>query len=174
MKKFVIWNSEADVSDEAIKTFREDVKGYKRCRKATVAEAIRMHNHLKRVFDHWFLTKELDNPILVIIRHEGCPAPRTTYKLLDNNLSNILESRVQSAATNFVAYCEDGEVKADETHHDGTNHYLYRELNCDVEDAYPLLNAISNGKTITKRLLDRYTRSLYPYVAKIYGQPAAQ
>ena len=67
-------------------------------------------------------------------------------------------------------YVEDGEMKIDDTHHDGTNHYLFRAWKDGVDEFHRglLIDLISNGFD-SKKDLDVYTRPLGPDVAKVYG-----
>ena len=86
------------------------------------------------------------------------------YKIINANIKDILYSDVD-----YVAWYGDGHnIKATEYHHDGTNYIEYRVIRED-RNIDNLLNAIYNGEEITRKKLNYYTRSLYPYVAKIYG-----
>lgn len=94
------------------------------------------------------------------------------YKIMTDNLNSILQSHM-NGPSEICIYGDSYNILADEAHHDGTNHYLYRMLLPD-KDAAPLLNAIWSGEEIGKKMLNRYTRSLYPYVASTYGWPCRQ
>jgi len=64
-------------------------------------------------------------------------------------------------------YCDRYNVRCDAAHHDGTNHYLYRVAK-DKETAERLIDKIVyNG--ITEEQFRKATRSLRPYIAKVYG-----
>ena len=65
-------------------------------------------------------------------------------------------------------YDEGGHLYIQATHHDGTNYYEYRVIRED-RNIENLLDAIYNGEEISRARLNYYTKSLYPYVAKIYG-----
>lgn len=54
------------------------------------------------------------------------------------------------------------------SHHDGTNHIMFREVRPDV-DIEKLFDKIYNNEPISKATLNRYTRSLRRYVKQIYG-----
>ena len=97
---------------------------------------------------------------------------RQGYRIMSDNLNCVLQSHV-SGISDICVYGDGYNIRADEAHHDGTNHYLYRVIRPDkcTDD---LLNAIYNGDGISKDMLNRYTRSLYPYVAQVYGWPCRQ
>lgn len=65
-------------------------------------------------------------------------------------------------------YSDGYNIKAVDVHHDGTNYYEFREIRED-RNIQNLLNAIYNGEKITRKKLNYYTKSLHPYVAKVYG-----
>lgn len=94
---------------------------------------------------------------------------RTGYRVLDNNLNCVLQSHVDGMSE-ICIYGDSYNIRADEAHHDGMNHYLYRML-CPDKDATPLLNAIYANQPVSRSMLNRYTRSLFPYVAKVFGWP---
>ena len=64
-------------------------------------------------------------------------------------------------------YCDRYNVRCDASHHDGTNHYLYR-IAKDKETAKKIANKIAYGD-MTEEEFIRKTKSLRPYVAKVYG-----
>jgi hypothetical protein len=64
-------------------------------------------------------------------------------------------------------YCDRYNVHCDATHHDGTNHYIYRVAK-DREQAERLVNKIAY-EGMTEEEFRKATHSLRPYVAKVYG-----
>lgn len=68
----------------------------------------------------------------------------------------------------MIWYFDGHNVRCIDHHHDGTNHYLYREIR-EGRNIDNLLNDIYNGKEITKSRLNYYTRSLGHYVKETYG-----
>jgi hypothetical protein len=64
-------------------------------------------------------------------------------------------------------YCDRYNVRCDATHHDGSNSYLYRVAK-DREEARRLINKIADGE-MTEEQFRKATKSLRPYVAKVYG-----
>lgn len=86
------------------------------------------------------------------------------YKILSNKVYDILYDDAD-----YIEWYGDGHnIKATATHHDGTNYYEYRVIRED-RNIENILNAIYNGEEITRRKLNYYTKSLYSYVAKVYG-----
>lgn len=80
-----------------------------------------------------------------------------------NRVKNILKSECDY----LDWYCDRYNVRCRASHHDGTNYYLYRVAK-DREQAKRLVDAIAyNG--MTEEAFRKATRSLRPYVAKVYG-----
>lgn len=72
-------------------------------------------------------------------------------------------------------YCkflvEDGDFKGIESHHDGTNRYLFRkwkETTTD-EEKDELRDALYNNDDKADGLIEKYTDSLAPIIAEVYG-----
>lgn len=67
-------------------------------------------------------------------------------------------------------YCDAHDLRSRQTHHDGTNYILYRRRKDGITDyqwdnfLYKLYTGTANREHISK-----YTTSLLPYVAKVYG-----
>lgn len=111
------------------------------------------------------LDEEVDGRIIIIADLGLWNGRKQGYKILGTNISDILYER-------DAEYCEwysDGyNIKGTAVHHDGTNYYEYRVIREDM-NIDNLLNAILEGKKIDRKTLNRYTRSLLPDVAEIYG-----
>lgn len=85
--------------------------------------------------------------------------------LYKNNLKEIL----YCGNKDFNHLYYDGfNVYKKASHHDGTNHIMFREVRPDV-DIEKLFDKIYNNEPISKATLNRYTRSLRRYVKQIYG-----
>lgn len=105
-----------------------------------------------------------DGRILVIAdlglwngRRQGC-------KIIDGNVKNIFD-----ISEDYNEYYSDGyNIRAYCVHHDGTNYIEYRVIRED-RNIQNLLDAICNGEEITRKKLNYYTKSLEPYVRKIYN-----
>lgn len=80
-----------------------------------------------------------------------------------NKVKNILKSECDY----IDWYCDRYNVRCKASHHDGTNYYLYRVAK-DREQAKRLVDAIAY-EGMTEEEFRKATRSLRPYVAKVYG-----
>lgn len=110
------------------------------------------------------LNKEIDGRILVIADIGRWYGRAQGYKILDNNISSILDTDCD--------YCEwysDGyNIKFTGHHHDGVNYLEYRVIRED-RNIDNLLRDLYYGEEISRKKLNYYTKSLHPYVAEIYG-----
>lgn len=89
---------------------------------------------------------------------------RQGYQILGKNVNSIFDSHYD-----YTEWYSDGyNIKAIDVHHDGVNYYEFREIRED-RNIQNLLDAIYNGEKITRKKLNYYTKSLHPYVAKVYG-----
>lgn len=88
---------------------------------------------------------------------------RQGYKILGSKINSIF-----SVSEDDNEWYGDGfNIRGSLTHHDGTHHILYRVAK-DREDAERIAEQIYNRK-IDEAGFRKRTRSLYPYVADIYG-----
>lgn len=115
--------------------------------------------------ERYNLNKKIDGRILVIADIGLWNGRRQGYKILDNIISDILYDRDGE----YLEWYGDGyNIKATVSHHDGTNYYEYRVIRED-KNIDNFLDAIYNGEKISRKKLNYYTKSLYPYVANVYG-----
>jgi len=88
----------------------------------------------------------------------------TGYKIYSNNIRDILNTECD-----YVEWYGDGHnIRATMHHHDGTNYVEYRILRED-RNSQAFVDKIYNQQPITRQMINYYTKSLYPYVAKVYG-----
>lgn len=111
------------------------------------------------------LRVETENRIICIADMGLWDGRRTGYKLCNRLLSECLT--VGNYDYNHL-YFDGYNVRKTSKHHDGTNYYLFREVKPGV-DIDKLCNKLYNNETISKEMLNRYTRSLRRYVKKVYG-----
>ena len=114
------------------------------------------------------LNIQLSQPILVIAdlglwtgRHSG-------YKEIESgNIRDCLYSQYDYT-TWYVD--KDGDLRCDDIHHDGTNHYLYRVYkdSASEEDREDLKDKIYMG-TATQEDIARVTERLGDEIGKVYG-----
>ena len=91
------------------------------------------------------------------------------YRLCGNNIKSIFDF---STGDYVKFYTDRYNVLCNDMHHDGTNVYTYRELKDNVtkemfEKAFD--NLMSKGQKPTSKWLCRYTKSIRPKVANVYG-----
>lgn len=128
-------------------------------------------DYISHSIENWYdderinLNQELDNFVICIADLGLWNGRRSAYKLLGKNLNGILYNTGDS----YEVYVEDGEVKARDAHHDGTNYYTWRVLKNGLSNAKvnDLLDSIVEGDAEEK--IKKYTKSLAPYVKRIYG-----
>ena len=88
---------------------------------------------------------------------------RNGAKIIGSNVRGILYSD-----RDYIDwYCDRYNARCDASHHDGTDHYLYRVAK-DKEQAKRLVDAIAYSD-MTEEEFKKATRSLRPYIAKVYG-----
>lgn len=111
------------------------------------------------------LNKVVDGRILVIGDIGRWDRRVSGYKIIDSgNIQDILYSECD-----YVEWYGDGyNIRSVGIHHDGRNYAEYRVIRED-RNIENLLDDIYDGKEISRSKLNYYTRSLYPYVAKVYG-----
>lgn len=170
MKKKIIWsNTDLDINDDWKKAYKEFLE---------INELDKDPNDENAIWDYMIetndeylddermnLNKNTDGRILVIADLGLWNGRRQGYKIINGNIANILHD----GDANYIEWYGDGyNIKAIAHHHDGTNYYEYRVIRED-RNIDNLLNAIYNGEKISRKKLNYYTKSLYPYVAEIYG-----
>lgn len=110
------------------------------------------------------LDKFVDGRIIVIADLGLWHGRVSGYKILNRNIRDIF-----STGEDYTEWYSDGHnIKATATHHDGTNYYEYRVIRED-RNINKLLDALYRGEELTRKKLNYYTKSLHPYVAKVYG-----
>lgn len=88
---------------------------------------------------------------------------RQGYKIIGTNVSDILSSSADSAEW----FGDSNNIRSTQGHHDGTNHILYRVAK-DMDTAERICDKIYNQE-IDEEGFRKRTKSLYPYVANVYG-----
>lgn len=93
-------------------------------------------------------------------RRKGCA-------IMDKNLNEVLRGHNDD---DMEVYANRWNVEATGYHHDGTNYYTYRMFRPGLTDAQKagFLSRWIDGKA-DGRDISRYTVSLLPYVAEVYG-----
>lgn len=168
MKKRIIW-SNMNINPDDWKEIYKEIAEENGWDEDTDDEN-NLWNYIYEELDHYIddermnLDVTTDGRILVVADLGLWYGRRQGYRILDRNVKNIL-----SADVDYVEWYSDGyNIKATATHHDGTNYYEYRVIRED-RNIQNLLDAIDNGEEITRKKLNYYTRSLEPYVRRVYG-----
>ena len=94
---------------------------------------------------------------------------KSAFKLFNNKLSSAL---FVGSSCNYIKFWIDGRgnLRSKQSHHDGTNYLLFRELKYNEESkaAKNFMNKIYYNK-VTAADISRYTSSLGKYFEKIYN-----
>ena len=169
MKKLIIWSNRDINFDE----WKEDLIAYQKENGYEDPEDVTdddvwnfIDESLTNQLDdeRYNLNISTDGRILAIADLGLWHGRRQGYQIFSNNINNIFNSHYD-----YTEWYSDGyNIRAIDAHHDGTNYYEYRIIRED-RNIQNLLNAIYNGEKITRKKLNYYTKSLHPYVAKVYG-----
>jgi len=107
---------------------------------------------------------KLPGKILVIACLGLWNGRRSGYKIMDNNLNEILTASIGDL---YEVYFDGHNIKAKDAHHDGINYYEFRlirnDRNIDI-----LLEKIYNDD-FSRQDINNYTKSLAPYIKEVYG-----
>ena len=113
---------------------------------------------------------EYDQDILCIAQLGLWDGPQPAYKEMGTHKpSRCLHSLVRSFFEIEFYVDSNGDFRADEHHHDGTNHYLYRVWkNVSEEQKHNFCKKILTG-AVTRRDIARYTSRIGKDIADVYG-----
>ena len=94
----------------------------------------------------------------------------------DGGLPDIFDT---ACGEEYEFYAENSDIWCSDTHHDGTNTYLFREIREGHQDKINRLwDLLYAGKWIDHPevclLVEKHTKSLYGYAARVYGWPDIQ
>lgn len=183
--KHVIWTNEIDTSDEAM----EDYRNFLATSDPDCPSDVFTDEDVMRFMaedNDRNLEDERANVGHVEMRHSSTILCTGTlglwhgtvmgYKLLEDA---TLDKIFDVAVGDYVEfYEEDDDVRCTDTHHDGTNHYVFRELktdDMDNPDIEEMLDVIADaGKDADRQakaweLIGKHTYSLSPYWQEVYG-----
>lgn len=91
------------------------------------------------------------------------------FNVRENNVNSIFGT---TACDDVKYYCDENDVRCVGKHHDGRNHYLFRELKDGITKEFFLTaceDYITNNSEWSEEFINKYTNSLRPKVAKVYG-----
>ena len=157
--KKIIWTNNIDIANWA-----EDIKEWYPDEDLTESEMwnIAYENNMDNLeAEKANLNKELGTSLVMIADLGLWNGRRRGWKHINGtNLNDIF----QGTCGDFVEwYVEDGDIKCDDIHHDGTNHYTYRAIKEDISE-WEFDEMMYEGKDI-----DELTVKLGNYVSEIYG-----
>lgn len=174
-KHTTIWKSYGMYELKELKEMEQAEKEYLEEYENTEEGEYSDQNITDRIYDSinvWFddetynLNKTLNGRILAIADLGLWNGRRTGYKILGNNLKEVLTSTI--GCDEKEVYCDGRNVYAHGYHHDGSNSVEYREIRED-RNIENLLEKIYNNEPITRKEINYYTKSLRPYIKQIYG-----
>lgn len=91
---------------------------------------------------------------------------RKGFRFLGMNVNSIF---LDDECDYHTFYSDGDEVRCDASHHDGTNHYLFRQLK-DGVGRYEFQEAFCSAKIGSlDEIVEKYTDSLAPIVNNVYG-----
>lgn len=169
MKKHIIWsNMNLDIEDwrDAYKEYLEENGFDERHDNDDDLYKWMMETNDEYLGDEQMnLDKVVEGRILIIADLGLWNGRKSAYKIVSSgNIKDILGFTYDCAEF----YGDGYNIRGTEVHHDGTNHYLYRVIREDRK-IDNLLDDIWNGKEITRKKLNYYTKSLYKNVVEVYG-----
>jgi len=162
--RHIIWSNDIDYDD-----WREDLE--EQYPDLTEAERMELMYELNGDYlddERSNLDIQLSRPILVVGDLGLWHGRRMGYKEIPSgNIRDCLYSDYDYT-TWYVD--RNGDFRCDDTHHDGTNHYLYRVYKDNISEAQKdrLKEKIYNG-TATRADIARVTRRLGDEIGKVYG-----
>lgn len=116
------------------------------------------------------LSVQLDHDIVIIGTYRTWNGGGHNVARIGRNLAIVIDSPYNNMCDESI-FCDQHNVCYIGHHHDGTNSAIYREMKDDSKYS-SFINALQNAEGDErkwKRALTRYTKSLRPDVAKIYG-----
>ena len=89
-------------------------------------------------------------------------------KVCNKNIADAIKSIISDDYNDFeILVDENNDLICKDYHHDGTNHFLFRKVNFDVD-----VDKLEEDFVFTNdpdKLIDKKTKSLHPDLKKIYG-----
>ncbi len=110
---------------------------------------------------------KLDGMIIVIADLGLWNGRRKAYRLIS---SGNIKDCLYDDCDYITWYCDNYNFKAVACHHDGINRYLYRVFRDDLSGIQigNFLHKVARGEA-NDRMIRRYTKSIRPEIAKVYG-----
>lgn len=170
--KRTIWKSYGMYSIKELEELEQSEREHLKENNFENYETVDVTDSIYEEIDLWFedeqsnLYKQLDGRILAIANMGLWNGRRTGYKILDNNLNEVLTSTI--GCDEKEVYFDGYNIKAEGYHHDGHNYVEYREIRED-KNIDRLLNKIYDNEPVSRSELNYYTKPLGKYVKQIFG-----
>ena len=171
-KHTTIWKSYGMYSLKEMEQAEQDAREHLKENDFEDWETTDVSDTIYEEIDMWFedeqsnLYRQLDGRILAIADMGLWNGRRTGYKILGNNLNEVLTCGI--GCDEKEIYCDGRNVLATGYHHDGRNNVEFREIRED-RNIDNLLNKLYNNEEVTRKEINYYTKSLRPYVKQVYG-----
>lgn len=172
MKKQIIWqNIDMDVDDwkDDYKEFLElnDIDGDPEDEDAIIKWMYETNNEYLDD-ERTNLHIHTDGRVIAIANLGFWDGRKIGYKLLGHNVNDCLQFEQDCDYAEF--YCDRYDLCSTQYHHDGSHYITYREFRPNItrDQADNFCWKLYEGKA-TRKDITRYTRSLKPYVKKVYG-----
>ena len=172
MKKQIIWTSDyeyiEDIAKDEMALHNEELG-----EEMTEDEAIDLAYQVNNDYlddERMNLDKEVNGYIIAMAFRSSMRygvwggAGSKGYKLCGTNVSGILTTSSDGAEW----YGDTYNIRGEFNDHDGTDSVIYRVAKSE-DDAERIASKIYNGEIETEEQFCKVTKSLYPYVAKVYG-----
>ena len=171
-KHTTIWKSCGMYNQKELEQLEQDAREHLKENDFEDWETADVTDTIYEELDMWFedeqsnLYRKLDGRILCIADLGLWNGRRSGYKILGNNLNEVLTSSI--GCDEKEIYCDAYNVCAIGYHHDGRNHVEFREIreNRNIEN---LLDKLYNNEEVTRKEINYYTKSLRPYIKQVYG-----
>lgn len=162
--KQIIWSSEYLFDDKAREEYESSQRGILDDEDYDVSDAEWAEVVNGNLSDERMnLDKRIDGVVMAFADLGFWNGRRLGYKILGHNINGIF-----NVSEDDNEWYGDGfNIRGNLTHHDGTHHVLYRVAK-DIYEAEHIGELIFN-REIDEAGFRKKTRSLYPYVAEIYG-----
>lgn len=111
------------------------------------------------------------SPIILIADIGTWNGRHSGYRIIQSgNIADCLEPQLKSPSDIVFYVDKQGDLRADETHHDGTNHYLFRKIKKTISEQRleKLEDNILSGE-VTSNEIARATDRLGDKIAAVYG-----
>ena len=171
--KRTIWKSYGMYSIKELEIEEQDAKeflseSYPEIEQTDEAITDEIYDNISRWYDDETdnLDKQLDGRILAIASMGLWNGRKTGYKILGDNLNEVLTSTI--GCDEKEVYFDGYNIKAEGYHHDGRNFVEFREIR-KGKNIDKLLNKIYDNEPISRSELNYYTKPLGKYVKQIFG-----